>query len=98
MTMLARRTDPETSHLAAEALTNRRIIRDTVFAHLLECPSTDHELTDWYFSTLGLPVADLESPRKRRSELTSDGLVIATASRRRAPGMRTSQIVWAVSA
>lgn len=30
MTMLARRTDPETSHLAAEALTNRRIIRDTV--------------------------------------------------------------------
>lgn len=93
----ARKTDPDTSHEAADSNKNRRLVEDTVFARLLTHPSTDQELTDWYGSTPGLPMAHVDSPRKRRSDLTKAGKVVATNVKRTNPNGGRAMTVWAVA-
>ncbi len=78
-TARARRTDPLSSHEAADSNENRRLVEDTVFGILLEHPMSDEALTEYYHDTPGLPMAHEDSPRKRRSDLTKKGLVIATS-------------------
>jgi hypothetical protein len=97
-TPLARSSDPVTSDLAAESLTNRAEIEAFVFMLFrLNGDMTDHELTDAYFQHESAPLADLDSPRKRRSEPTTAGLLTKVEGVRRAGGSGRSQQVWKVT-
>ena len=80
-TARARLDDPETSHQAADSNTNLDAVKEHVLSLLRVRPLTDHELTVAY-SKDDHPAADFDSPRKRRSDLTKTGLVLATTERR----------------
>jgi hypothetical protein len=74
----ARRNDPETSHAAADSNSNRHAVE----AHVLTLfekygTLTDHELTERYFADPNAPKAHQDSPRKRRSDLTDKGVIVA---------------------
>lgn len=78
MTALVRNTDPATSHSAAVKV-DRTTIRDRVLAFALAAGPLgfiDHDLQSID------PTAPESSIRKRRSELTRDGLIINTGSTR----------------
>jgi len=98
-TARARYRDPQESHDAADlSAKNRRLVMDTVFARLLEHPSTDHELEEWYAANAAsLPPAFPGTPRKRRSDLKRDGLVVATEVKRKHPDSAFPTTVWAVA-
>lgn len=80
-TARARLSDLDTSHLAADSNTNREEVAEHVL-HLLKRfgPMTDEELVVRYFADTASPPAHFDSPRKRRSDLTKDGQVIATTT------------------
>lgn len=92
----ARREDPDTSHEAADSNENRDLCEDFVLQLLTDKgPMTDWELTIAFFARDDHPFADMESPRKRRSDLTKRGQVLATAEMRPGrSGRRTT--VWAI--
>ena len=92
----ARMSDPSTSHAAADSNENRRLVEDSVFGLLLEHPMSDEELETTYFLRAEMPVAHIDSPRKRRSDLARKGLVIATKlAATSATGRKVT--VWAVA-
>ena len=98
-TARARRADSLSSHEGADvSAANRRLIMDTVFGRLLEHPSADYELEAWYADNIkSLPSALPGSPRKRRSDLAKQGLVVKTVERRRNPQSGVSVPVWGVA-
>ena len=78
MSALARATDPAPSHEAAARLGDRRIAKAAVAWLLTLWPMTDFELTDEYFDRrvdMGWPLVQRDSIRKRRSELSGEGVV-----------------------
>jgi len=99
----ARRTDPDTSHDAAESVGNvtarqvavlRLFLRDYNAAGM-----TDMELIEAYEVAARLdprlfPEQSHSGLRTRRSELVHNGFVVDTGQRRRLPSGRWS-IVWA---
>ena len=88
--------DPVTSHAAADSNETRQLVEDSVFGLLLEHPMSDEELELTYFLRSGMPDAHIDSPRKRRSDLTRKGLVVATKlPAKSATGRKVT--VWAVS-
>lgn len=76
----ARKSDPLESHLAADSNVNREEVAEHVL-HLFQRfgPMTDGELTVRFFVDTTSPEAHFDSPRKRRSDLTKAGRVIATS-------------------
>jgi hypothetical protein len=92
----ARFSDPATSHYAADSNENRRLVMDSVLGLLLERPMSDEELEVAYFLRPGMPDAHGDSPRKRRSDLTKKGLVVATKlPAKSSTGRKVT--VWAVA-
>lgn len=91
---LARRTDPHTSHEAAESLARRATQRRTVLMILRGLPEgvTDEELV----SLIGANLSP-SGVRTRRHELVEQGLVVDTGIRRKTNSGR-SAIVWAAAA
>lgn len=94
-TARARRTDPETSHAAADSNTNRAEVEQFVL-HLFDLYRylTDQELTTLYFTEPSHPAAHDDSPRKRRSDLAKAGRLVQTTL----PGKSRSgraMTVWA---
>jgi len=91
----ARRTDPETSHDAAQSVRN---LTETQNAILEMCtkPITDHKLVVWYQSLASdgvVPHASESGIRSRRSELVDKGLIIDSGQRSLSPSGR-KQILW----
>jgi hypothetical protein len=78
-TARARKSDPLESHLAADSNINREAVEEHVL-HLFKRfgPMTDHALTVRYFADTTSPESDIDSPRKRRSDLAKRGAVIPT--------------------
>lgn len=97
---LARTTDPQTSHTAAAQLDAHQLglQKAAILELLTEQPRDDHELTHAYFNLAierGWPVTDWDSIRKRRSQLTEAGAVIAFGTH---PGRYTRPVtVWTVA-
>lgn len=97
---LARTSDPETSHEAAESvrpfLTARR---EAVLLVLGGAgPMTDEELQAEYLFAAGMDIVPAQSAsglRTRRSELVDAGMVVDTGERRRTASGRQA-VVWAV--
>lgn len=76
----AREADPEASHAAADSNDTRAQVEALVLELLAEHgPLTDAQLTQRYFRTSSHPEAHFDSPRKRRSDLTGKGLVVAAS-------------------
>lgn len=93
---LARTTDPETSHQAAESVTDLRDKQRHVLAALAALgPSTDHQLVEDY-AMLDLAPQSPSGIRTRRRELTDAGLVRDTGERRQLASGRNA-IVWATT-
>lgn len=96
-TARVRRSDDLTSHAAADSndAADRSEVERIVLARLTEHPSTDAELTDWYWRNAldaGWPVVHIDSVRKRRSDLQNKGLVVATNITRLSPTGRKSRV------
>jgi hypothetical protein len=96
-TTRARRTDPDTSRLAAYALSNLSDARRAVLGVLVDLGglATDERLAEAYTATEGLIRQSPSGLRTRRSELVDLGLVRDSLQRVRLPSGRWS-IVWAV--
>jgi len=103
MGALARPSDPETSHEAAESLDAEHIRKSqtavlAVLGYLGQ--STDARLVKTYIELAELGQVPQQSPsgiRTRRKELTRLGRVLDTGHRSIAPSGRRS-IVWSVAA
>lgn len=90
----ARKSDPDTSHFAADSNVNREAVEEHVrHLFMIHGPMTDHELTLRYFVDSTSPASDFESPRKRRSSLSKAGVLVATLQRRPSRTGRPA-IVW----
>ncbi len=93
----ARLTDVTASHEGADlSAENIEVVRDAVRAIVRAAgPAgiTDRELTVRYFAGNN-PGCAIDSPRKRRSDLTRDGEVIVTLSRRKVANERVAGSVW----
>jgi len=94
-TAKARRTDPTTSHLAAESVDN--ITQTQAFVlRCLKRPRNDVELVNAYRAYKTAPMASESGIRTRRAELVDRGLVIDTGRRVRLSSGRYA-IVWGLS-
>jgi len=94
-TVRARRTDPVTSHLAADSVDNVTATQ----AYILRClkrPRNDSQLVQAYNSYKTAPRASESGIRSRRAELVDRGLVVDTGRRVRLDSGRYS-IVWGLS-
>jgi len=88
----ARNTDPETSHLAAEAVDSITRTQE----YILKClrrPRADVELVEAYRNMRTAPRASESGIRSRRAELVDRGLVVDTGRRIRLESGRYA-IVW----
>jgi hypothetical protein len=100
---LARNADPRTSHRAAESLDDDVLTRQqqAILTLLRESPEglTDRELTVKYFAVAekrGWPITEFDSVRKRRSTLTTRGLVVSTTYKRD-PRTHRDAGIWRVT-
>jgi len=97
---LARRSDPATSHAAAEHLDDHALsVQKTAILDLLaEEPRDDHNLTQAYFNLAterGWPITDWDSIRKRRAQLVNAGKATAVGTH---PGRYGRDVtVWGVA-
>jgi hypothetical protein len=87
----ARRTDPETSHEAAESVTNITPLKQEILQRLMT-PMTDADLYALLFTSSRLIVTE-SGVRSRRSELVQAGLVRDTGARQKLKTGRNA-IVW----
>ena len=88
--------DPITSHEAADSNHNRAEVEAFVLTLFREIgPMSDNELTVSYFLRGG-PDAHFDSPRKRRSDATNKGLLVATNILRLSKSNRR-MTVWALA-
>ncbi|KAA9133728.1 hypothetical protein [Microbacterium caowuchunii] len=99
-TPLARSTDLDTSHAAVPGRRKREVQKNAILWLLSTIgPMTDHQLAHEYKAQMiakGWPATQLDSVRKRRAELKSEGRVVATG-RRTGWGSGPSSMVWAVA-
>jgi hypothetical protein len=93
-TARARKTDPLTSHEAADSNQTRLLVEAVVFNLLSKKPMTDEELTDAYGEG-DFPLAHHDSPRKRRSDLSKRGALYIVGKRPSASGR--ASIVWGIA-
>lgn len=89
----ARRTDPQTSHDAAEAVTYVTKTQ-TYILRVLKRPRTDSQLVEAYRKLKRAPRASESGIRSRRAELVAKGLVVDSGRRGLTPFNREA-IVWA---
>jgi hypothetical protein len=89
----ARYSDPETSHQAAESVSNITETQANILKALIR-PRTDVDLIEAYRNLKTAPRASESGIRSRRAELVAAGLVIDTGDRVKLPSGR-SAIVWA---
>jgi hypothetical protein len=98
MPALARVTDLRASHDAADVVSlSHKLIKARVESLLLAAgPNglTDRELVRQYFAAQDAPQCDFESPRKRRSELTTERVVLTRGERRKFDGGRVAPTIW----
>jgi hypothetical protein len=87
----ARTTDPETSHEAAESVTNITPLKQEILQRLMT-PMTDKDLYAILFTSSRLIVTE-SGVRSRRSELVQAGLVRDTGARQKLKTGRNA-IVW----
>ena len=83
----ARFTDPLTSHHAADQSSKFLSVMKQRILHLFEVkgPMTDSELRDSYMVAAAMSGWELtrpDTPRKRRSDLSNDGYLVATGETR----------------
>jgi hypothetical protein len=90
----ARTTDPETSHEAAQSVTNITPLKQEILQRLMT-PMTDQLLYELIDRTSDLVVTE-SGVRSRRSELVQAGLVKDTGAREKLKTGRNA-IVWATS-
>lgn len=98
---IARSSDPETSHQAAESITPEKLRTSqaaVLFVLATRGPTTDTGLIDGYLnSPVPLPPQSPSGIRTRRKELVRMGAVADTGLRHRLISGRHA-IVWAVAA
>lgn len=87
----ARTTDPQTSHDAAESVTNISPLKQ-VITELLETPMTDPELFVKIRYRYSMPVTE-SGVRSRRAELVRAGQLKDTGARKQLASGRLA-IVW----
>lgn len=87
----ARLTDPETSHEAAESVTNITPLKQEILQKLMT-PMTDRDLYALLFTSSRLIVTE-SGVRSRRAELVQAGLVKDTGARQKLNTGRNA-IVW----
>jgi hypothetical protein len=88
----ARKTDPKTSHDAADSVKDITKTQEYVLKALKK-PRNDSQLIEAYRSLKTAPRASESGIRSRRSELVGAGLVIDSGKRVKMPSGRFS-IVW----
>lgn len=91
----ARKTDPKTSHDAADKVTDVTITQAYILKALGK-PRTDTELIEAYRKLKRAPLASESGIRSRRAELVSKGLVVDSGNRGLTQFNRRS-IVWAAN-
>lgn len=91
----ARHTDPQTSHEAAQSVTNLTATKQSILK-ALNHPRTDIDLIEAYRNLKTAPRASESGIRSRRAELVVAGLVVDTGERRKLSSGRQA-IVWARS-
>ena len=94
-TAKARRTDPITSHEAAESVDNITATQSYVL-RCLKRPRVDVELVNAYRAYKTAPRASESGIRSRRAELVDRGLVVDTGRRVRLDSGRYA-IVWGLA-
>jgi hypothetical protein len=94
-TVRARRTDPTTSHLAAESVDNVTKTQEYVL-RCLKRPRNDVELVSAYRAYKTAPMASESGIRTRRAELVDRGLVVDTGRRVKLSSGRYA-IVWGLA-
>jgi hypothetical protein len=94
-TARARRTDPITSHEAAESVDNITATQSYVL-RCLKRPRVDVELVNAYRAYKTAPRASESGIRSRRAELVDRGLVVDTGRRVRLDSGRYA-IVWGLA-
>jgi len=94
-TMKARKSDPVTSHEAAESVRNLNATKEGILIALGSRSMSDSQIA-WEYNRLVLsnaaPMASESGLRSRRSELVADGLVEADGFGKTPFGRRT--ILW----
>jgi hypothetical protein len=91
----ARRTDPKTSHDAAESVQNITATQQAIL-EICHKPITDHTLVAYYKNLADqgiVPRASESGIRSRRAELVAKGLVVDSGKRAPTYSGR-SQIIW----
>jgi hypothetical protein len=88
----ARNTDPITSVLAAESVSEITATQEYVL-RCLKKPRNDIALVEAYRAYKNAPRASESGIRSRRAELVEAGLVVASADRVKTPSGRWS-VVW----
>jgi hypothetical protein len=95
-----RKTDPVTSRLAAESVTEETITAtQKAILYKLECPMTDYQLVQVLRVDIEMgeqPFVSESGIRSRRAELVEKGLVHDTGLRTKMPSGRYA-IVWTKS-
>jgi hypothetical protein len=94
----ARKSDPITSHLAADSNGNRAQVQQAVLS-LFSNKSfglTDEEMTRLYFGSVNCPATHTDSPRKRRSELAGRGVLRDAGIKRPTVSGRQS-VAWVLA-
>lgn len=95
--MLARHTDPDTSHdaaaIAALSPASREVKRIILGLLRRHGPHTAFELRERYLDVPGAPVVQPNTINRRVSDLANIGLVVDTGIRRLTPDRRRA-IVW----
>lgn len=92
----ARRSDPHTSHEAAQSIDDVTKTQQFVLRSLKRRPQCDVELVDTYRSYKTAPMASESGIRTRRHELVESGLVTDTGKRTVLPSGRRA-IVWGIA-
>jgi hypothetical protein len=92
----ARKTDPQTSHEAAESVNNVTLTQEYVLKALRRA-RTDVQLIEAYRSMRKAPPASESGIRSRRAELVRKGLVVDTGSRQVLPSGRKAIVWWIVA-
>lgn len=88
----ARRSDPQTSHDAAESVSNITATQEYVL-RALKRARTDVQLVEAYRAMRKAPIASESGIRSRRAELVRKGLVVDSGKRDVLPSGRKA-IVW----
>jgi hypothetical protein len=95
----ARTTDPITSHLAADSISNGEVSKTQklIISLLVNGPRADFEIVQM-FQDLYPAIASDSGIRTRRAELVSKGVVVDTGFKVKMPHSNRLAIVWGLNA